>query len=77
VFEPYSIQRIKLLEYDLKWFGSVILFKRSANFISVFFSCNLHMLNAKCSAEEDGCVICMTSDEVVYNGTYQSSSLHD
>jgi len=35
------------------------------------------MFNAKCSAEEDGCVICMTFDEVVYNGTYQSSSLHN
>lgn len=31
---------------------------------------NLHTVNAKCSAEEVGCVICMTFDGVVYDGTY-------
>lgn len=66
-----------MLEYDLKWFGSVLLFKAVSQLYFSILSRNLHMLNAKCSAEEDGCVICMTFDEVVYNGTYQSSSLHE
>ena len=60
-------------QLSFSFFGSVCEIKC----IFCILSHNLHTFNAKCFAEETGCVISMTFDEVVCNGMYHSSHLRD